>query len=222
MERKQMGAFFLGLDRRLYQLIWLLIFLFLVQFFNLLELQAMGVDSQGQMRMLRALLAWSLVGYLVSAFIPNRIIRNIVIGIELVYICVSFLTDFYLINIYRLPFSGAMAQPILATNPSEAIGFFRSGGNAMLFGRGLLLLLVAFVIARLLPWSVRKGFSLLFILMGKMPTSVRGFHRGRWGLIVLVLLMIFLGVWHAKYIYMQPTGAIGFVTMRCHYPNDFG
>ncbi|KGO03542.1 hypothetical protein HQ42_00405 [Porphyromonas gulae] len=201
MERKQMGAFFLGLDRRLYQLIWLLIFLFLVQFFNLLELQAMGVDSQGQMRMLRALLAWSLVGYLVPAFIPNRIIRNIVIGIELVYICVSFLTDFYLINIYRLPFSGAMAQPILATNPSEAIGFFRSGGNAMLFGRGLLLLLVAFVIARLLPWSVRKGFSLLFILMGKMPTSVRGFHPGRWGLIVLVLLMIFLGVWHAKYIY---------------------
>ncbi len=205
MERKQTGAFFLGFDKRLYRLIWLLIFLFLVQFFSLFELQAIGIGKQMQIEMQMALLVWSLVGYLVPALIPNRIVRNIVIGIELIYICVSFLTDFYLINIYRLPFSGAMAQPILATNPSEVLGFFRSGGNGMLFGRGLLLLLVAFAIARLLPWFIKKGLSLLAILTRKIPAS-GNFRRGRLGLIIFVLLMISLGAWHAKYVYVAYKG----------------
>lgn len=61
---------------------------------------------------------------LIPSLISNRIIRIILIVLELLVLMAFYVSDIYLMDAYKMPFNESIAFAIMATNPAEAKEFF--------------------------------------------------------------------------------------------------
>lgn len=203
METQTKNSYFSGLNRRILRYIWLLLFLIFVQVHNLHLITSLNLKGAFDSSMLSALLAWSLLGYLIPVLIPHRLTRRIVVALLLLLISTFYLTDIYLLFTYRLPYSYSLALPIIATTPSEAMGFLQfSGGDSRPVLLGVLYLFSMLAVAFLLPWLVRWLLKLISkpSLHQFSPFKVQ-FRWKPWLAAIGLLLIVSVGIFHARGLY---------------------
>lgn len=113
---------------RLRQYIWLLLFVVLALICDQWRIISILQQpwSQEVHIFVMDCVAWGLIIYLLVVSIPWRWLRRVVVSITMVGLTVLYLTDIYLLYTYSMPYEDTMAQPLLGTNPKEAVEFLQT------------------------------------------------------------------------------------------------
>ncbi|KGN89320.1 hypothetical protein HQ45_07205 [Porphyromonas crevioricanis] len=122
--RVQRAVFFKYLYRRR-SYVWLLCFLFLIQILDGISVQKVLPSYKLSLPIILSALAWSVMAFYLVCFLPWRWLRRTVAVILTLVASLFFVTDVYLLEVYHIPYTDATAVPMLATNPEEALGFFK-------------------------------------------------------------------------------------------------
>lgn len=162
-----------GVQRRLGRLLWLYLFVLGLLLLNAHLVMHVMSQTYGVGGGEVALFSWANRGQLLNIFwaatlcyllplsIPHHTVRIVVISLMLTLLIGMYLVDVYLLDTFGIPYCDGIAAPIIATNPEETQGFFKSLTMDWLFllrevGK-ILALLALSLSTRLIPRRKKKS-----------------------------------------------------------------
>lgn len=127
-----------GVIQRLRRHIWLFLIVFAILFLNALfvgsgvqngggwsQLTVKGLFLENHLFLLNIL--WvAFMGIMLPSLIPHKVIRIILIVLELILLLLLHFIDIYLIGAYGIPFNESFVFTLFGTNPNEAKAFLRT------------------------------------------------------------------------------------------------